>query len=183
VTVIAFDVETRHSSTMTRAILTLPWCVAVLAVTAVAWHAPVAAAAPTGSTGATVVPLTSVLRACDFSPLNGGAPQTNATVSSVIHVSWGAVVAEVHLSNPDSPGTHYELRLIQSPRASNAPCDAAGPGVAVGGLDSDAAGQASSTLGDNIRSGSTGAWVFVSRPSEFSQIPAEFYTSDFVAPV
>jgi hypothetical protein len=181
--VIAFDVETRHSSMMTRAILTLPRCAAVLAVTAVAWHTPVASATPTGSTGATVVPLRSVMRACDFSPINGGAPQTNATVSSVIRATGGAVVAEVHLSNPDSPGTHYELRLIQSPRASNSPCDAAGPGVAVGGLDSDGAGQASATLGDSIRSGTTGAWVFVSRPSEFSQTPAEFYTSDFVAPV
>jgi hypothetical protein len=183
VAVIAFDVQTRHSSMMTRAIFTLPRCAAALAVAAVAWHIPTAMAAPAGSSGAMVVPLKSVLRACDFSLIYGGAPQTNATVSSVIHVTGGAVIAEVHLSNPDSPGTHYELRLIQAPRPSNSTCDAPGPGVAVGGLDSDGSGQATSTLGDSIRPGTTGAWVFVSRPSEFNQVPAEFYTSDFVAPV
>jgi hypothetical protein len=107
----------------------------------------------------------------------------NATVSSVIRVSGGAVAADVRLSNPDSPGTHYELRLIQAPRASNSLCGAGAPGVATGGLDSDGSGQASSTVQDSIRSGTTGVWVFVSRPSDSSQVPVEFYTSDFIAPV
>ncbi|MDT5229593.1 MAG: hypothetical protein QOJ56_3910 [Mycobacterium sp.] len=57
----------------------------------------------------------------------------------------------------------------------------AGPGVAVGGLDSDGAGQATTTLQDSIQPGTTGVWVFIQRPSQFSQNPAEFYTSDFVA--
>jgi hypothetical protein len=55
--------------------------------------------------------------------------------------------------------------------------------VAVGSLDSDGAGIANTTLQSSIQSGTTGAWLFVQRPSEFSQAPVEYYTSDFIAPV
>jgi hypothetical protein len=142
-----------------------------------------ASAAPAGTSGGTVVPLRSILRACDFSPIRSGAAQTNATASSVIRATGGTVAAQVHLADASAPGTHYEVRLIQWPRASNSPCDSAGPGVAVGGLDSDGAGQATSTLQDSIRPGTTGVWVFIQRPGQFSQAPAEYYTSDFTAPV
>jgi hypothetical protein len=104
-------------------------------------------------------------------------------VSSVIRASGGMVTAEVHLADAHSPGTHYDVRLIQAPRASNSPCGSAGPGVAVGSLDSDGAGIANTTLQSSIQSGTTGAWLFVQRPSEFSQAPVEYYTSDFIAPV
>jgi len=39
------------------------------------------------------------------------------------------------------------------------------------------------TIQENIRPGSTGLWVIVERPNANSQNPAEFYTSEFVAPV
>jgi hypothetical protein len=155
---------------------------AALAV-ASALNPAVAAAVPAGTGGATVVPLRSILRTCDFTPIIGGPAQSNATASSVIRATGGSVAAEVHLADAGSPGTHYEVRLIQSPRASNSPCDAAGPGVAVGGLDSDAGGQATTTLQGSVQSGTTGVWVFISRPGQFSQAPAEYYTSDFVAPI
>ena len=145
--------------------------------------AATASAAPAGTNGGTTVPLRSILRACDFSPIRSGAAQTNATASSVIRATGGTVAAQVHLADAAAPGTHYEVRLIQWPRASNSPCDSAGPGVAVGGLDSDGAGQATSTLQDSIRPGTTGVWVFIQRPGQFSQAPAEYYTSDFTAPV
>jgi hypothetical protein len=44
-------------------------------------------------------------------------------------------------------------------------------------------GQATTTLQDSIRPGTTGVWVFIRQPSPYSQTPAEFYTSDFVASV
>ncbi|MGB6209568.1 hypothetical protein [Mycobacterium sp.] len=166
---------------MTRPILMLPRCAAVLFIAATAFSLGNPAASATN--GATVVPLRGVLRACDFSPIYGGAPQNNASASSVIRVAGGTVAAEVHLSNPGSVSTHYDVSLIQAPRASNSPCRTAGPGVAVGGLDLDPGGQATTTVADSIRSGTTGVWVFIQRPAEFSQTPAEFYTSDFVAPV
>jgi hypothetical protein len=139
--------------------------------------------AASATNGGTVVPLKSTLRTCDFSAITSGAAQTNATASSIIRASGGMVTAEVHLADAGSPGTHYDVRLIQAPRASNSPCDSAGPGVAVGSLDSDGGGQATTTLRDSIRSGTTGAWVFIQRPGQFSQAPAEYYTSDFIAPV
>jgi hypothetical protein len=172
---------------MIRPISTLTRCAAILALTATALPlntvAAPASAAPAGTNGGTTVPLRSILRACDFSPIRSGAAQTNATASSVIRATGGTVAAQVHLADASAPGTHYEVRLIQWPRASNSPCDSAGPGVAVGGLDSDGAGQATSTLQDSIRPGTTGVWVFIQRPGQFSQAPAEYYTSDFTAPV
>jgi hypothetical protein len=34
-----------------------------------------------------------------------------------------------------------------------------------------------------IASGATGAWVIVERPSDHSQTPAEFYTSEYIAAI
>ncbi|HEY9303476.1 MAG TPA: hypothetical protein VIO95_04205 [Mycobacterium sp.] len=55
--------------------------------------------------------------------------------------------------------------------------------MTVGSLDSDGGGVATTTLQSSIQPGTTGAWVFVQRPSQFSQAPVEYYTSDFIAPV
>ncbi len=166
---------------------TLTRCATVLAIAATAFPlaTAVASAAPTGTNGTTVVPLKNVLRACDFSGTNSTlvSARADATVSSVIRAAGGTVTAEVHLSDPSSPGTHYDVRLIQAPRESQSPCGPGAPGVAVGSLDSDGAGQATTTLQDGIRSGTTGVWVFVQRPGQFTQDPAEFYTSDFLASV
>jgi hypothetical protein len=183
--VVASALETFNNSIMIRPISTLTRCAAILALTATALplNTVAASAAPAGTNGGMTVPLRSILRACDFSPIRSGAAQTNATASSVIRATGGTVAAQVHLADAAAPGTHYEVRLIQWPRASNSPCDSAGPGVAVGGLDSDGAGQATSTLQDSIRPGTTGVWVFIQRPGQFSQAPAEYYTSDFTAPV
>jgi hypothetical protein len=135
--------------------------------------------------GGTPIPLRSIYRTCDFTPLRtqGGAYGVNATALSGIHTAAGTVTPEVHLSDPGSPGTHYDVRLIQLPRASESPCGPGDPGVAIGGLDTDGAVQATTTLQDRIRPGATGVWMFITRPSQFSQDPAEFYTSEVVAPV
>jgi len=166
---------------------TLARCAAILASAAAAlsFAAAAASAAPAGNTGTTLVPLKNVLRTCDFSPTNSTlqAARADASVTSVIRAAGGKLTADVRLSDPSSPGTHYDVRLIQAPRGSQSPCGPGAPGVTVGSLDSDGAGQASTTLQDGIGSGTTGAWVFVQRPGQFSQDPAEFYTSDFVAPV
>jgi hypothetical protein len=164
---------------MTPPTVTLSRCAAILTIVAAAG----ATAAPAGASAGTPVPLRSVLRACDFSPIQWYSAQSDGSASSAISAGGGTVTAEVHLSEPGSPNTHFDVRLIQAPRASNSPCGAGGPGVAVGGLDTDGAGQATTTLQDRIQSGSTGAWVFIQRPNPYSQGPAEFYTSDFIASV
>jgi hypothetical protein len=139
--------------------------------------------APAVAESGTVVPLRSILRACDFSPIPDLSSASRGTASAVIHVNGGSVSADVHLAEPGQPGTHYDVSLIQVPRASTAPCDVPGPGVAVAGLDSDGAGVANATVRDGLRSGTTGVWVFIRRPAQFAQSPAEFYTSDFPAKV
>jgi hypothetical protein len=50
-------------------------------------------------------------------------------------------------------------------------------------MDTDAAGSGNVTIQDTIRPGTTGVWVSVERGNSHSQNPAEFYTSEFVAPV
>jgi hypothetical protein len=144
----------------------------------------VALAASTAPAAAdTLVPMRSILRACDFSPIPDGASANPAAASAVIHASGGTVSADVHLAEPGQPNTHYDVALIQVPRASSAPCDAPGPGVAVAGLDSDGVGVGSTTVRGSLQPGATGAWVFIRRPNPYSQSPAEFYTSDYPAKV
>jgi hypothetical protein len=183
--VIALASKIIDGVSMTRPIRELTRCAAILAISAAALPlaTATASAAPASTNGATTVPLRSILRSCDFSPLQGAGGQNRAAATSAIRAAGGTVTAEVRLSEPSSPGTHFDVRLIQAPRASNSPCGSAGPGVAVGSLDTDGVGQASTTLQDGIQSGTTSAWVFIQRPSPYSQTPEEFYTSDFLAPV
>jgi hypothetical protein len=155
---------------------------AVLAA-ATALNPAVVAAAPTGTSGGTLVPLRGILRSCDYAPIPPGASVNNATTAAVIRVNGGTVAADVQLSEPSTPGAHFDVILIQAPRASTSPCTSAGPGVAVSGLDIDGVGQGAATVQDSIHSGTTGVWVFVRRASPYSQTPAEFYTSDFITPV
>jgi len=138
---------------------------------------------PAAAEGGTVVPMRSILRACDFSPIPDLSSTDRGTASAVIHVNGGTVTADVHFAEPGQPGTHYDVSLIQVPRASSAPCDVPGPGVAVAGLDSDGVGQGSTTVRGSLQPGATGAWVFIRRANPYSQSPAEFYTSNFPASV
>ncbi|MGA8332812.1 MAG: hypothetical protein WB777_26540 [Mycobacterium sp.] len=162
-------------SALTRRAVLPGIVVAFTSISAVSIAAPASAA--------TIVPLRSILRACDYSPIARGAAENYASTSAIIRVSGGTVAADVQLSEPGSPNTHFDVSLIQAPRASTSSCTSAGPGVAVGGLDTDGVGQAATTVQDSVRSGTTGVWVFVRRANPYSQTPFEFYTSDFVAPV
>jgi hypothetical protein len=89
----------------------------------------------------------------------------------------------VHLFDGASPGTHFDVGLIQEPRPSSATCGPGDPGTAFTGMDTDGGGLGAATVQDAIRPGTTGVWVIVERPNGFSQSPAEYYTSEFVAPV
>ena len=134
----------------------------------------------------TRVSLDSDLRRCDFSLVDGERPITRPALgsgSALIHTAGSTVIAEVHLSDTPDPGTHFDVGLIQEPRPASATCGHGDPGTAFTGIDTDAAGNATVTIQDTIRQGTTGVWVIIERPNPISQNPAEFYTSDFVAPV
>jgi hypothetical protein len=110
----------------------------------------------------TTVALRQALRRCDFSSL-GTVPMVprpdDGDGVAVIHISGSNASAQVRLVDPDEPGAHFDVGLIQEPRPRMV------------------------TIQESIRQGATGVWVIVERPNPNSQNPAEFYTSEFVAPV
>ncbi len=138
------------------------------------------------ATADTRVGLDSDLRRCDFSLVSTAAMVPRPGLGSglaVIHMSGSKATAEVHLADSPDPGTHFDVGLIQEPRPSSATCGPGDPGTAFAGMDTDAAGNATITIQDTIRPNTTGLWVIVERANTSSQNPAEFYTSEFVAPV
>lgn len=134
----------------------------------------------------TTVVLDNYLRHCDFSrvsvvPMVPGPAL--ATGSASIHIAGAKAVATVHLVDAPEPGTHFDVGLIQEPRPASTTCGPGDPGTAFTGLDTDASGSGTAIVQDTIRPGTTGVWVIVERPNGASQNPAEFYTSEFLAPV
>jgi hypothetical protein len=118
-----------------------------------------------------------------FSPIPDFASTSRGTASAIIQVGSGAVTADILFAKPGDPSAHFDVELIQVPRPACAPCEAPGPGVAVGALNTDGVGVGSTTVRDSLRSGTTGVWVFIRQASPRSQSPAEFYTSDFTVTV
>lgn len=149
---------------------------------------PVATAgiATAGAENGTIVVLDAKLRRCDFSLISTVpmVPQNAlGTGSVVVRKVGGQAVAEVRLSDAPQPGTHFDVGLIQTPRPAAANCGPGAPGTAFAGLDTDGAGNGTVTLSDTLQPGTTGVWVIIQRPNPNSQNPAEYYTSEFVAPV
>jgi hypothetical protein len=136
--------------------------------------------------GATTVALQASLRRCDASTIVA-APQVPrvglGSGTALIRTSGSTVSAEVNLVDQNQPGTHFDVGLIEVPRPSSATCGPGDPGTAYAGLDTDAAGRGTVTIQEGIQQGAKGAWVIIQRPNPNSQNPAEFYTSEFVAPI
>jgi hypothetical protein len=53
----------------------------------------------------------------------------------------------------------------------------------VGALHTDGVGGGAITLNSPLMAGATGSWVAIERPQPNSQLPAEFYTTDFIVGV
>jgi hypothetical protein len=164
---------------MTRiAILTAALIVAAPPTTAVADGVKDTGA----SGGGTFLPFNQISRRCDFSETDFNGPTGTARPTGTLRSDGNTVTADVQFVLA-IPATRYDVRLIQVPRPSSAPCWGADPGVAQGVLNTDGAGAATVTLSDAIEPGATGAWVWITRPNPFSQDPVEFYTTDFIAPI
>lgn len=144
--------------------------------------AQTAAASPPGSDGATFVAFTGILRRCDFSANMHAAARGVARTTALVHSTGSEVIADVVLVTA-IPNTLYDVRVIQMPRSSAAGCNPGDPGVTGGVLMTDDAGAGGLSIHSPIVSGATGAWIFVTRPGELTQTPAEYYTSDFVVPI
>jgi hypothetical protein len=135
-----------------------------------------------GAEGATFLSFAQVFRRCDFSDKAYTGPTGYARPTAVVHSSGSEVIADVQIATA-IPNTPYDVRVIQMPRSSASGCNAGDPGVIAGVLLTDPAGAGSVTVRGPVASGATGAWMYITRPGEFSQTPAEFYTSDFVVPL
>ncbi|MCV7038383.1 hypothetical protein BST36_29925 [Mycolicibacterium moriokaense] len=166
----------------TRRILMLATALVLAAPPAVAHADGVGTTGAAAATGGTVLPFSQLLRRCDYSETDYNGPSGNARVTGTLRSDGSTLTADIQIATAP-PGMHYDVRLIQVPRTSAAHCWGADPGVAQGSLNADGAGAAAVTLTDNIEPWATGAWVFVSRPDRFSQVPAEFYTTDLIAPI
>lgn len=135
-----------------------------------------------GAGGGTFVPFAQTLRRCDFSETDYNGPTGYARPTAVIRSDGSTVTADVQI-NTAIPNIRYDVRLIQAPRPSSAPCNGGDPGVAATALQIDPVGNGTVTLQDAIEPGATGAWLFISRPDPFSQNPAEFYTTDLIVDI
>jgi hypothetical protein len=135
-----------------------------------------------GAEGATFLSFAQVFRRCDFSDKAYTGPTGYARPTAVVHSSGSEVIADVQIATA-IPNTPYDVRVIQMPRSSASGCNGGDPGVIAGVLLTDPAGAGSVTVRGPVASGAIGAWMYITRPGEFSQTPAEFYTSDFVVPL
>ncbi|WP_197377323.1 hypothetical protein [Mycolicibacterium baixiangningiae] len=141
--------------------------------------APVAAA----ESGGTFLPFSSTLRRCDYSVRQYYDSAGNARATATVRtVGSGQVSADVQLALA-KPNSYYEVRLIQMPRESSAGCHAGAPGTALGAVHTDGVGTGAITLSSPVMSGATGSWLAIERPQPNSQLPAEFYTTDFIVGV
>ena len=148
--------------------------VLLAALVAVAASPATALAAPAGSS---VMPMTSIVRACDYSVAEHTWRTGYARAVAFVHPATADSVAlDVQLQTA-LPDTDYYVKVFQMPRGS-ADC-----GVAPVRVRTDGAGAAYVTITTPIDAGTTGVWASVERPSAFSQQPAEVYTSDFIAKV
>lgn len=163
----------------TRTVLTAAVVAAAAGPVLATGGAPTTAPAA-ASSGATTLPFLQVLRRCDFSERQYVGATGYGRGSALVGRQGGDVVADV-VFNTGRPNTAYEVKLIQMPRSSADPCPAGAPGVAGTWVVTDAAGAAAVVLRGPVMQGATGAWLSMTRPGQFSQLPAEFYTSGFVA--
>jgi hypothetical protein len=142
----------------------------------------IVAAPPAGAYADTVMAFSGVSRRCDYSETNFLGPVGMGRPLAVVRTNGSTVSADVQIATV-LPNFPYDIRMIQVPRPSMATCWGGDPGVAHGILRTDAAGNGAVSLQDQIEPGATGAWIWITRPSAFSQNPEEFYTTDLVAPI
>ena len=129
--------------------------------------------------GAKFLAFAQVFRRCDYSTDTHIGPTGVARPTAVLRDTGSELVADVQMATA-IPNTPYDVRIIEMPRSSASSCNAGDPGVIAGVLMTDPAGAGTMTLRGPAAPGSTGAWMFISRPGEFAQTPDEFYTSDVV---
>ncbi|MBV9512509.1 MAG: hypothetical protein JO280_00480 [Mycobacteriaceae bacterium] len=129
-----------------------------------------------------LVPLSSILRKCDWQNTPWVPSATSGTGFALIGAAGGTVTADVHMTGV-IPDIWYGVRLVQVPRPGIG-CGAGAPGVGFAQLYTDDAGNGAVTVSAPVMAGATGAWVSVEGPlGNSTQMAGDFRTSDFLAPI
>lgn len=163
-------------SPLASAAATLALFAAPLAPVGIGVASPPVAAAESGGT---FLPFSPILRRCDYSAREYYDAAGNGRATTTVHTGTGQVSADVQLVLA-KPNAFYEVRLIQVPRAASAGCGPGAPGTAVATLHTDGVGAGAVSLSSPVMSGATGSWLSIERGQPNSQLPAEFYTTDFI---
>jgi hypothetical protein len=122
------------------------------------------------------------MRRCDFTLYQYAGPGYYGRPSGLLRTEGNDLVADIQFAT-GTPNTTYYVRLIQMPRASAGDCNVGTPGVSEAVLTTDAGGAGKTTVRSPIMSGATGVWFSLTRPSPYSQMPEEFYTTDAILPI
>lgn len=121
------------------------------------------------------------MHTCDFQLVTTQLGRTSARPFAEITSDGHIAVAHIDLTN-GADDARYVVRVIPAPHATLG-CLAGDPSITTGTLVTDAYGSGSVTLQAPIPAGTTGMWLAVDLPSAHSQVPAEFYSSNYIAPV
>ena len=154
----------------------------VMAATSMAMVGTSVAAADDTSSGTKVVPMSSILRRCDWSSAPYVPSDNKGSAYALISRSGNTVTAEVHML-ATTPDIWYGVRFIQVPRPTVG-CGGGDPGVAMGRLYTDGGGNGTVTVSAPVMDGATGAWVSVEGPLGVSiMMSADVRSSDYVASI
>ncbi|WP_244602174.1 hypothetical protein [Mycolicibacterium sp. NCC-Tsukiji] len=153
---------------------------------ALAISAAMSAALTMAATSASASPahrmlLLANLHTCDFQLVTTQLGRASAKPFAEITSDGRIAVAHIDLTN-GADDAQYAVRVIPAPHAVLG-CRSGDRGITTGTLVTDAFGSGSITLQAPIPAGTSGMWLAVDLPSAHSQIPDEFYSSNYIAPV
>ena len=121
------------------------------------------------------------MHTCDFQLVT--TPLGRAGAKSFAEISSDGRTAPAHIDMTNgADSAQYVVRMIPTPHALLG-CLAGDRGITTGMLNTNEFGDGSVTLEAPVSSGTTGMWLAVDLPATQSQIPREFYSSNYIAAV
>ena len=152
-----------------------------VAAVAVALIALIAATPPAAAAPAHRMTLLPNMHTCDFQLVTSQYGHTGAQLSAQIDSDGRTATAHIDMFN-GADNALYVVRMIPAPHGPLG-CQAGDPGIATATLATDEWGAGNITITAPVSAGVRGLWLAVDLPSAHSQMPREFFSSDFVAPV
>lgn len=156
-------------------------CPRVAVAVAIAVAATVAGAEPAWASPAHRMLLLPNMHTCDFQPVTSQFGRAGATPFADITFDGQTAIAHLNMTQ-GADNAQYVVRMIPAPHAVPG-CAAGDPGITTGLLSTDDFGTGSVTLQAPLARFTTGVWLAVDLPSVHSQMPQEFYSSNYIASV